>query len=336
MAKAVAAAPVWALRGGRFSPVCRLGPGQPPLPTRLVAGLFILKHTHNLSDEMLCDRWVENPYFQYFCGEVVFRHELPFDRSSLTRWRQRLGEEQIAALLQESLSVAHRSGAIQTKDLERVVVDTTVQEKAVAHPTDARLTHRAIEKLVDLSKREGVELRQSYLRVAKRAAIMVGRYTHAHQFKRARRQLKFLHTRLRRIIPDIRRKIEGNTAHEDRYGPLLGLASRIRSQEQRPRGPKVYSLHAPEVECIGKGKARAPYEFGCNVSIATPVTAPKGGQFVLHAKALHGNPYDGHTLGPVIADLEKLTGVAVRGIHGDKAYRGHNYPNRFKVWISGQ
>src|SRR5262249_53456250 len=96
------------------------------------------------------------------------------------------------------------------------------------------------------------------------------------------------------------------------------------------------SLHAPEVECIGRGKARAPYEFGCKVSIATPVTAPKGGQFVLHAKALHGNPYDGHTLGPVIADLEKLTGVTVGRIHGDKGYRSHNYPNRFKVWISGQ
>jgi transposase, IS5 family len=326
----------WDFLAKRFSSVCRIGPGQPPLPTRLVAGLFILKHMHNLSDEALCDRWVENPYFQYFCGEAVFRHELPFDRSSLTRWRQRLGEEQIAALLQESLSVAHRSGAIETQDLERVVVDTTVQEKAIAHPTDARLIHRAIEKLVDLAKRKGVKLRQSYLRLAKRAAIMVGRYTHAHQFKRARRELKFLRTRLGRVIRDIRRKIEGDPALEDRFGPLLDLALRVRHQEQRQRGPKVYSLHAPEVECIGKGKARAPYEFGCKVSIVTPVTAPKGGQFVLHAKALHGNPYDGHTLGPVIADLEILTGVAVSRIHGDKGYRGHNYPDRFKVWISGQ
>ena len=326
----------WDFLAKRFSSVCRVGPGQPPLPTRLVAGLFILKHMHNLSDEALCDRWVENPYFQYLCGEAVFRHELPFDRSSLTRWRQRLGEEQIAALLQESLSVAHRSGAIETKDLERVVVDTTVQEKAIAHPTDARLIHCAIEKLVDLAKREGVKLRQSYLRLAKRAAIMVGRYTHAHQFKRARRELKFLRTRLGRIIRDIRRKIEDDGTLEDRFGPLLDLALRVRHQEQRQRGPKVYSLHAPEVECIGKGKARAPYEFGCKVSIVTPVTAPRGGQFVLHAKALHGNPYDGHTLAPVIADLEKLTGVAVRRIHGDKGYRGHNYPDRFKVWISGQ
>src|SRR5258708_6763643 len=153
---------------------------------------------------------------------------------------------------------------------------------------------------------------------------MVGRYTHAHQFKRARRQLKFLHTRLGRIIRDIRRRIEGNTALEDRFGPLLDLASRIRHQEQRQRGPKVYSLHAPEVECIGKGKVRAPYEFGCKVSIATPATAPKGGQFVLHAKALHGNPYDGHTLGPVIADLERLTGVADR-INAVLAAAGFNF-----------
>jgi IS5 family transposase len=267
----------WDFLAKRFSSVCCVGPGQPPLPTRLVAGLFILKHMHNLSDEALCDRWVENPYFQYFCGEAVFRHELPFDRSSLTRWRQRLGEEQIAALLQESLSVAHRSEALETKDLERVVVDTTVQEKAIAHPTDARLIHRAIEKLVDLAKREGVKLRQSYLRLAKRATIMVGRYTHAHQFKRARRELKFLRIRLGRVIRDIRRKIEVDPTLENRFGQLLGLARRVRHQEQRQRGPKVYSLHAPGVECIGKGKARAPYEFGCKVSIVTPVTAPKAG-----------------------------------------------------------
>uniref|UniRef100_Q07JF3 Putative transposase n=1 Tax=Rhodopseudomonas palustris (strain BisA53) TaxID=316055 RepID=Q07JF3_RHOP5 len=326
----------WAFLKTRFGAVYRAGPGQPPLPTRLIAGLLILKHMHNLSDEALCARWVENPYFQFFCGEVVFRHELPFDRSSLSRWRKRLCEEQLAALLQESLALAHRSGALQTKDLQRVVVDTTVQEKAIAHPTDARLNHRTIEKLVDLAKRQGVALRQSYLRLAKRAAIMVGRYTHAHQFKRARRALKFLRTRLGRIIRDIRRKIEGNAALEDRFAPLLDLAVRVMQQDHRQRGQKVYALHAPEVECIGKGKARKPYEFGCKVSVVTPVTAPKGGQFVLHAKALHGNPFDGHTLGSIIADLQTQTGVEVERIHVDKGYRGHSYPNRFKVWISGQ
>src|SRR5258707_496 len=165
---------------------------------------------------------------------------------------------QVVALIQESLSVAHKTGAIGPKDLERVAVDTTVQPKAVAHPTDARLMHRAITKLVGFAKRNRVPLRQSYLRLAKRAAIMVGRYTHAHQFKRARRQLKFLRTRLGRIIRDIRRKIDGDAALEARFGPLLDLAQRVRTQDQHQRGPQVYALHAPEVECIGKGNARAP------------------------------------------------------------------------------
>ena len=134
----------WGFLDQRFGSVCSEGPGHLPLPARLVAGLFILKHTHNLSDEVLCARWIENPHYQYVCGEQVFRHELPFDRSSLTRWRQRLGEEQLVALLQESPSVAHKTGAIAAKDLERVVVDTTVQPKAIAHPTDALLMHRAL------------------------------------------------------------------------------------------------------------------------------------------------------------------------------------------------
>src|SRR5215470_6412349 len=241
----------WGFLEQGFASVCATGPGQPPLPARLIAGLFILKHMHSLSDEALCARWLENPYYQYFCGEQTFRHELPFDRSSLTRWRQRLGEEHLAALLQESLAVAHKTGAIETKDLERVAVDTTVQPKAIAHPTDARLLYRAIEKLVAL---------------AKRASIMVGRYSHAHQFKRARRMLKFLRTRLGRLIRDIARKIDGDADLEAAFVPLLSLATKVRQQDQHQRGRKVYALHAPEVECIGKGKARAPYEFGCKVS----------------------------------------------------------------------
>ena len=159
-------------------------------------GLFILKHMHNLSDEVLCDRWVENPYFQYFCGEVVFRHEALFNRSSLTRWPQRLGESTSPRCCRKAF---RWRTAPCDRDQRSRALDTTVQEKAITHPSDARLTQRAIEKLVELAKREDVELRQSYLRLAKRAAIMVGRYTHAHQFKRARRQLKFLRTRLGRI-----------------------------------------------------------------------------------------------------------------------------------------
>ena len=137
------------------------------------------------------------------------------------------------------------------------------------------------------------------------------------------------------MIRDIRRKIAGKEALKERFATLLVLAHRVRFQDHRQRGHKVYALHAPEAECIGKGKARVPYEFGCKVSIATPATKPKGGQFVLHAKALHGNPFDGHTLGPVIADLEKLTGIETRPIHVDKGYRGHHHREKFRAWITG-
>jgi hypothetical protein len=187
----------WGFWDRRFASVCTPGPGQPGLPTRLVAGLFILKHMHNLSDEVLCALAGE-PLLPVLLRRAELLPPAAVYRSSLTHWRQRLGEVRLVALIQESLSVAHKTGALASRDLERVVVDTTVQPKAIAHPTDARLCHRALEKLVDLACRHHVPLRQSYRRVAKRAAIMVGRYTHAHPFKRARRALKFLRIRLAR------------------------------------------------------------------------------------------------------------------------------------------
>ena len=159
---------------------------------------------------------------------------------------------------------------------------------------------------------------------------------HAKQFKRAQRQIKFLRTRLGRVIRDIRRKIDGNPLLEDKFYDLMLLASRVRAQDHRQRGQKVYALHAPEVECIGKGKAKTPYEFGCKVSLVTPVTKPKGGMFVLHAEAHHGNPYDGHTLASVLAHLEQRTGATLDRGHVDKGYRGHSYENKFKIWITWQ
>ena len=232
--------------------------------------------------------------------------------------------------------MAHKSGALSTKDLERVAVDTTVQPKAIAFPTDARLLHKAIVMLGKQAKAHGVPLRQSYVRVAKRAALMAGRYRHAKQFKRYNGRLRFLRTRLGRLVRDIRRKTAHDAEQRRALAVPLSRADQIRRQKQRQRGWKLYSWHAPEVECIGKGKARTPYEFGCKVSVTTPVTKPRGGQFVLHAKALHGNPYDGHTLGPVIAETERLTGVEVKRAHVDKGYRGHNHPKKLRVWISGQ
>jgi len=193
----------WGFLENRFGEVYQDGPGQPPLPTRLMAGLAILKHTYDVSDEVLCERWIENPYFQYFCGEEFFHHELPFDRSSLTRWRQRMGEERLQGLLQESLAVAVKTEALKPRDLARVIVDTTVQPKNITFPTDAKLLHRAREVLVKVAKKVGVELRQTYRRVGKLELIKHQRYAHAKQFKRANRALRKLKTYLGRVIRDL-------------------------------------------------------------------------------------------------------------------------------------
>jgi IS5 family transposase len=181
-----------------------------------------------------------------------------------------------------------------------------------------------------------VRLRQSYLRIAKRAAMMAGRYAHAKHFRRHQRELRLLRTRLGRLIRDIGRKIAGQAAMEEAFAAALSRASQIRSQQQRQRGWKLYSFHAPEVECIGKGKASAPYEFGVKASIVTTNARAPGGQFVLHAKALPGNPYDGHTLRTVIEDTERLTGRPIERAYVDKGYRGHDTANPRRVFISGQ
>src|SRR3984893_9723019 len=312
--------------------------GRPPLPTRLMAGLAILKHTYDLSDEVVCEQWIENPYYQYFCGEEFFQHQLPLDRSSMTNWRNRMGEERLRALLQESLAVGSRSQAIKPSDLARVIVDTTVQPKNITFPTDAKLVNRAREKLVKLAKKLGVELRQSYTRVGKFALIKHQRYAHAKQFNRANRALRKLKTYLGRVIRNIPRRSDGDHRLETQFARLLGLARPVRDQERGQRGPKVYSLHAPEVECIGKGKAHRPYEFGVKVSVATTISHAKGGQFVTHVKALPGNPYDGHTLATVIPGMQALIGNIIERLVLDKGYRGHNAPPeyKFRVFIAGQ
>ena len=328
----------WRFLEERFGAVYSDKPGHPPLPTRLMAGLSILKHTHNLSDEDLSARWVENPYFQLFCGEEFFVHKAPFDRSSLTRWRQRMGEEKLVALIQESLNTATRTGAAKPSDFSKAIVDTTVQPKAVAFPTDVKLMHRARERLVRLAQKHGVRLRQSYARVGKRALMAYQRYAHAKQFRRANRALRSVRTYLGRVLRDIVRKTKGDAGLRRIFAEPLSLAFRVRHQRQNQRGRKVYSLHAPEVECIGKGKAHRPYEFGVKVSVATTLNRSKGGQFIAHVKALPGNPYDGHTLETVIPEIETQIGASLARIVADRGYRGNNAPpdHKMKVYISGQ
>ena len=309
--------------------------GRPATESRFMIGLLLLKHIYHLSDEGVCERWVYDPYFQYFTGEAFFQHRFPHERSGLSHWRRRIGDT-LDLLLAESLRVAHETGALKPQHLTRISVDTTVQPKNVTHPTDAKLMHKAVVMLGQLARRHGVTLRQSYVRVAKRAAVMAGRYAHAKQFKRRNRELRFLRTRLGRLIRDIRRKIAGDDRLKEIFALPLSRAEQVRSQRQHERGWKLYSLHAPEVECIGKGKAHKPYEFGVKVSIATTNARSPGGQFVVHAKALPGNPYDGHTLTTVLKETRALTGADIARVYVDKGYQGHKAPYPFRVYRSGQ
>src|SRR6266702_4665476 len=254
----------WRFVEAQFGSVYSDGPGCPPLPTQLMAGLALLKHMYDLSDEALCDRWIENPYFQFFCGEEFFQHRLPFDRSSLTRWRQRMGEAKLTALIQESLAVATRTEAMKPKDLARAVVDTTVQPKAVMFPTDAKLLNRARERLVRLAAHVGVELRQSYARVGKLALIKHQRYAHAHQFKRANRSLRRLKTYLGRVIRDIGRRIDGDPELRPAAEPLPARAgarsTSTRTQSLFPArtgsGVHRQGQGASAIRVRGKGQCR--------------------------------------------------------------------------------
>src|SRR5262244_1320126 len=302
----------WAWIDGQIAPLYSEH-GRPAVPTRFMIGLLLLKHIYALSDEEVCERWVENPYFQFFTGEEFFQHAFPHERSGLSHWRKRLGDK-LELLLAESLRVAHTSGALRRRDLARVTVDTTVQPKNVSFPTDAKLVHAAIKGLNRLARQHGVSLRQSYLRLAKRAAMMAGRYAHAKQFNRHQRELRFLRTRLGRLIRDIRRKVRGRDDLEAAFQEPLSRASQIRSQRQRQRGFKLYSFHAPEVECIGKGKARAPYEFGVKVSIVAT----------------------NHCAGrPVRAACPVLARQSIRRPHAARRYRGrpasHRPPHRARL-----
>jgi IS5 family transposase len=174
--------------------------------------------------------------------------------------------------------------------------------------------------------------------VGKRALIAHQRYAHAKQFKRANRALRSVRTYLGRVSRDIVRKIKRNARLKAIFAQPLSLAFSVRDQRQKQRGKKIYSLHAPEVECIAKGKAHRPYEFGVKVSVATSLNRSKGGQFIAHIKALPGNPYDGHTLASVLPEIEAQIGANLSRIVADHGYRGHNAPpeQKFKVYISGQ
>ncbi len=304
--------------------------GCPAKATRLMVGLQYLKHMYGLSDDQVVMRWVENPYWQHFCGEEYFQHQLPIDPSSMSRFRRRIGESGCEKILEATVEAGLKSKTIKRNDLKRVTVDTTVQDKAVAFPTDSKLLNRSRVRLVKLCRKHNVSLRQSYARKGPEALLLANRYAHARQMRRMRRQVRKLRTFLGRVVRDIERKTADSEALQKLFADELALARRLLKQKKTDRN-KLYSLHAPEVECISKGKAHKRYEFGVKASIATTNKS----NFVVGGMALPGNPFDGHTLVGALDQVRRLTGSVIDEVFVDRGYRGHG-EEESNVYISGQ
>jgi IS5 family transposase len=293
--------------------------GRPGVPIRLLSGVQYLKHLHNLSDEQVVYRWRENPYWQYFCGCEYFEKKFPFDRSLLSRWRRKIGEEGVELLFQETLSVSFRAGVLELQELEELLADTTVQEKHITYPTDVKLYDRARRALVKCAKRAGLELRQTYTRVSKKALLLANRYSAARQLRRARKQEKKVKNYLGRVLREIKRAIEKSPFLASYFEEHLSFCERVYFMKER--GEKIYSLHEPHVECIAKGKAHKRYEFGVKASVVT--TARSG--FILSSTVHHGRPHDGKTLIPSLAHASKMVGKVLTGmVSVDRGYNGHN------------
>jgi IS5 family transposase len=302
--------------GGGISPA-----GRPRLPIRLMASLLYLKNSFNLSDEELVLRWAEN--------------------AQIGRFRRLLGEEGIEQLLKATIDCAVDIKAIKPAELERVIVDSTVQSKAIAHPVDSRLLEIARHKVVSAARRAGISLKQTYAQEGKTLRRKAGGYAHAKQFKRLRQTVKRQRTILGVVMREVQRKLDadrsavavGGTPTHDRGSPkaindlrlLLERAERIRTQQRNTKN-KLYALHAPEAECISKGKARNPYEFGVKVSLV--VTHKRG--LMVGARSFPGNPYDGHVLSAQLeqtANLLQDTGRAPKQVIVDLGYRGVDADN---------
>jgi IS5 family transposase len=303
------------------------GFGRPAKPTRLMVGLHYLKYTYNLSDEAVIEMWIENPYWQYFCGEQYFQHEFPIDPTSMTKWRNRIKGAGMEKLLEQTIIAGLKTGTLKQHQLKRLVSDTTVQEKVIAFPTDARLYQKMRLKLVKKAQAAGIELRQSYQRLAKMAFCLQHRFTHARQFKKAQRQLRKLRTYLGRVTRDIERKVSQMPQScqgwpsplQQEFSELLEMSHRLLSQK-RDSKDKLYSLHAPEVNYISKGKAHKKYEFGCKVGL---VSVAKNA-FIVGSVAFEGNPYDGHTLKDCLSQTMRLLGKKrPDDVYVDDGCKGH-------------
>ena len=294
--------------------------GRPGGSIRLMAGLCFLKDLKGLSDEEVCEVWRENPYFQYFCGEEYFQHRLPVEPPSLSIFRKRIGEKGGQRLLQETIRLGLKTGAVKASEINRINVDTTVQEKAIKFPTDTQLCHKAREELVKTARHHGVALRQSYVRKSKHALYLANRFMAARHMKKGRAMIRKVRNYLGRVMRDIERACTVTPQLRGLFEIELAKAKKIYAQTLNPKAPdKIYSWHAPEVECIAKGKAHKRYEFGCKAAIASTNKS----NFIVGMMAHHGKPYDGHTLRATLEQVMCLTGIKPVEVNVDLGYRGH-------------
>jgi len=290
--------------------------GRPSVPIRRMIGLLLLKHIYNLSDEAIVDRWIENPYWQYFSGEKVFQTDKPFDPTEFIHFRNRIGKEGAEKLLKLSVQLFGKES--QEKE---VLIDSTVQEKNITYPTDAKLHKRVIERVNKIAQQEGIVLRQTYTRTLKQLLIDQRFHSHPKRRKKARAALRKIKTIAGRQVRDIQRQF--SPSQQEKYKELFIILNKILAQQKGDKH-KVYSIHEPEVNCIAKGKEAKKFEFGNKTGIVLTKTT----KIVVGAIAFENNPYDGHTLEEHLIQTEYLTeskpkiGIVDRGYRGKKIVNG--------------
>lgn len=286
--------------------------GRPSKPIRLMLGLLLLKHVENLSDGRLMESWVRNPYYQAFCGFHEFQWRFPCDPSDISYFRKRIGEKGCTELFKMSVEL-HGEKALDPE----VVLDTTVQEKAITFPTDARLHFKIIGKCLNIARTEGIQLRRTFRRELRKNARTIRFFRNSKHVQAQRKARKRVQTIAGVLVRELTRKL--NPSDLPKYADALSLFSRVQSQKKNTKN-KIYSLHEPQVACIAKGKENRKYEFGSKVSIAMTRTH----NIIVGAANFQGNPYDGDTVAKTIASIREVTGKAPERIIADRGYRGRS------------
>ena len=274
-----------------------------------MCGLLILKHLRNISDESVVEQWSENAYFQYFCGMHEFVPSFPCASSELVHFRKRIGEKGMELILSESIRV--NDDKSDDDHHATAFIDSTVQEKNVTYPTDAKLHKKIIGKVLKIVKELNLPMRQSYTFVLKGIYRDQRFRNHPKNRRKAIKADKRLRTIAGRLVRELERNLGQNRQHDE----LLSIFKKILLQ-RRNSSHKIYSIHEPEVQCISKGKEQRKYEFGNKVSIIRSATG-----VILGASSFR-NEYDGHTIQKSLEQVRRLTGKSIRRLAGDRGYRG--------------